>query len=315
LVHTRFRPPAALGPDRIVRLASEVGAQGLCADESVPQDLLKGVATEGLRAGLAVTVAACPLSETTLATGRRLPHLASFEDPDERRAAVKRSTASLAFCQQLGIPLFTVDLGPVPLKSAEAPFRLGYARREMSTDEPGGKALRRALEERRARGQPLYDATRASLEPLLSEAERRGATLLLRLAVGPWQLPTPREAQLLLREFAGAPLRLVYAPARRAALAEIGLTGPQPISESRWAELASATGLIELTDRVGLDTALTLGTGELDFALPPEIPADAGWMIAGPMDASFREVLRARRRAEELRELRSSSLAAPSTAS
>jgi hypothetical protein len=301
LVHSRFRSPTALGPDRIVRLASEAGAEGLATDESVPQDLLKAVATEALRSGLAVQVAACPLAETTLPKGKRLPHLAAFEDPDERRAAVKRSSASLAFCQQLGIPRFTVDLGPVPLKSAEAPFRLGYARREMSVEEPGGKALRRALEERRARGQPLYDATRASLEPLLGEAERRGVTLLLRLAAGPWQLPTPREAQLLLREFAGAPLKLVYAPARRAALLEIGLGGAQPVSEARWAQLAAATGLIELSDRVGMDTGLTLGTGELEVVLPPEIPVEAAWLVTGPMDASFREVLRARRRADELR--------------
>jgi hypothetical protein len=304
LLHTRFRPPNALGPDRIIRLASEVGAEGLAADESVPQDRLKAVATEGLRAGLAVTVAACPLAETELPKGKRLPHLNAFEDPEERRAAVKRSSASLAFCQQLGIPRFTVDLGPVPLRSPEAPFRLGYARREMSVDEPGGKALRRALEERRARSQPLYDATRASLEPLLAEAERRGSTLLLRLAAGPWELPTPREAHLLLHEFAGAPLGLVYTPSRRAVLTEIGLSGPVPVAESRWADLAAATGLIELTDRVGLETGLTLGTGELRIDLPAQIPAHAAWMVAGPMDASFREILRARRQVDELRSLR-----------
>jgi hypothetical protein len=80
-------------------------------------------------------------------------------------------------------------------------------------------------------------------------------------------------------------------------LEDLGLAGPP----ERWSDLAAATGLVELTDRIGLDTNITLGVGDLEVVLPPEIPADAGWVVTGPIDATFKEVLRARTRAENLR--------------
>lgn len=297
LVATRLRPPSKLGPDRIVRLAGEAGFTGLAADEAVTQDLLQGLASAGLRSGLTTTVTACPLPEAGLGKGKRLPHLAAFDNPEERLAAVKRAKDTLGWGQKLGIPLYTLGLGPVPLHSPEAELRLGYARREMDRDELGGKALRRALDERRARGQAIYDACRAGIEPLLAEAERRGAVLLLSLAVSPWQVPTPREAHQLLGEFRGGPLALVYSPARRAVLQELGLAG----APERWGDLAAASQLVEVSDRVGLETHFPLGAGELDFQVPGEVPASAAWLVTGPVDSTFREVLRARKRVDELR--------------
>jgi hypothetical protein len=299
LVACRLRPPNTLGPDRIVRLASEAGFGAIAADGGVTRDLLQALATTALRSGLSISVAACPLPEAGLAQGKRLPYLAAFDDPEERRAAVKGALAALAWGQQLAIPFFTLALGPVPLRSSEADWRLGYARREMEPDERGGKALRRALDERKARGTAIYDACRAGLEPLLAEAERRGSQLVLPLAMHPWQLPTPREAHQLLQEFAGGPLRLVYSPAGRTVLEDLGLAGPR----ERWGDLAAATGLVELSDRVGLETNLTLGVGDLKVELPEQIPSSAGWLVTGPIDASFKEVLRARKRAEELQEV------------
>lgn len=297
LVATRLRPPSKLGPDRIVRLAGEAGFTGLAADEAVTQDLLQALATAGLRSGLATAVTACPLPEAGLGKGKRLPYLAAYDDPEERLAAVKRAKDTLGWGQKLGIPLFTLGLGPVPLHTAEADLRLGYARREMDDDERGGKALRRALDERKAHGMAIYDACRAGLEPLLAEAERRGATLLLSLATSPWQVPTPREAHQLLSEFRGGPLGVVYSPARRAVLQDLGLAG----APQRWDNLAAASRLVEVSDRVGLETHLPLGTGELDFTVPPEVPASAAWLVTGPVDSTFREVLRARKRVDELR--------------
>jgi hypothetical protein len=298
LVTCRLRPPATLGPDRIVRLASEAGFGAIAADEGVTREQLQALASAALLSGLTISVAACPLPESGLAKDKRMPYLAAFDDPEERRAAVKAALATMAWGQQLAIPFFTLALGPVPLRSGQGDWRLGYARRETDPDERGGKALRRALDERKARGQAIYDACRAGLEPLLAEAERRGSKLVVPLATNPWQLPTPREAHQLLQEFAGGPLSLVYSPAGRAVLEDLGLAGPP----ERWSDLAAATGLVALSDRIGLETNITLGVGDLEVALPPEIPADAGWLITGPIDATFKEVLRARTRATELRE-------------
>jgi hypothetical protein len=258
---------------------------------------LQTLAASALRGGIPVTVAACPLGESTLGKGKRLPHLGAFEDPEERQAAVKVGRATLGWGQQLGIPLYVVDFGPIPLRNRESDVRLGFARREMDEGERGDKALRRALDERKARGQALFDACRAGLEPLVGEAARRGATLLVNLAAGPWQAPTPREAHLLLQEFRGGPLGIVYAPARRAILADLGLGGPK----ERWADLTAAAQLVELSDRVGLETNLAYGTGELEVELPEALPATVPWLVTGPIDATFREVMRARKRADEFR--------------
>jgi sugar phosphate isomerase/epimerase len=294
-ISTSFRPPAELGPDRIVRLASEAGFEGIAAGKDMTLELLKLVAGEALRAGLRMSLAVCPLPMAGLAKNKRLPWLASNGDPDERRAAVKAGIETLAFGQQLGITNFVVDLGQVALRTQKTGLELGYARREMAGDEPGGRFRRRALEERNARGLAILDSCRLGLEPLLADAERRGATLALQLATSPWQVPTPREAHHLLRDLAGGPLSLVYSPARREVLADLGLAGPA----ERWGDLIGAATVVEFADRVGLRTDLCLGTGELPPGLPAGMVRAQAGVVRGPIDSTFREVLRAAKRARD----------------
>ena len=188
----------------------------------------------------------------------------------------------------------------MPLHVSEAELRLRFSRREMDEDERGGRVLKRALEERKARAGRVFDACRLALEPLLETAGRRGATLSLPVAASPWQVPSPREAQLLLREFQGAPLQLVLAPARRAVLKALAVGGPT----ERWDELGRQARVLVATDQVGLDADLLLGMGELeDGELHWPKPAQGGELavvISGPLDSSFKEVLRARRRVEAL---------------
>jgi hypothetical protein len=296
LCASRLRPPRQLGPDRIVRLASEAGFEGLAVDASCPLSLLRAVASEGLRSGLPVAVAGCPLATGELGKGKRLPHLAAFDDPEERAAAVKLATSVLEAGGDLQIGVFLLDFGAVALRTSEAELRLRFARREMEEGDPGHRVLRRALEERKAKGGRLYDACRGSLEPLLAAAERRGLKLCLPVAHSPWQLPSPREAQLLLREFAGAPLAVALSPARRAILEALGLAGPP----ERWQELHRVAGALEVTDQVGLEGDLLPGLGELELSWPAGAPAALPAAIGGQPDATFKEVLRARRRLGEL---------------
>jgi hypothetical protein len=298
LCSSRLRPPVSLGPDRIIRLASEAGFEGLAVDAGCPLALLTVTATESLRAGLPVGLVGCPLPESDLGKGKRLPHLAALDDPEERLAAVRLARRTLELGGDLSVRLFTLDLGPVPLHTSQDELRLRFARREMEHDEPGGRLLRRALEERKARAGRVFDACRLALEPLLETAGRLGATLTLPLAATPWQLPSPREAQLLLREFSGAPLALVLAPARLAILRALGVGGPA----ERLEELAGKARVFRATDQVGLDGELLLGLGELadrEVAWPAS-SADTA-VVAGSLDATFKEVLRARRKVETLR--------------
>jgi hypothetical protein len=299
LCSTRLRPPLSLGPDRIVRLASEAGFAGISGDAGCSLPLLRAVATEGLRSGLPVKLAPCPLPEAELGKGKRLPRLAALDDPEERLAAVALAEKTLETASDLDIRLLALDLGPAGLKTSEAHLRLRFARREMDQDEPGGRLLKRALEERRSRAGRIFDACRLALEPLLEAAARRGASLALPLAPTPWQLPSPREAHLLLREFTGAPLRLLACPAHRAVLRVLGLGGPA----ERWQDLEAHSEVVLATDQVGLDSDLLLGEGELDdddLRLPKLAEGTPTIVVSGPVDANFKEVRRARLRLEAL---------------
>jgi hypothetical protein len=296
---TRLRPPLSLGPDRIVRLATEAGFAGIAVDIGCSLPLLRTVATEALRSGMPVQLAGCPLPEAELGKGKRLPRLAALDDPEERLAAVALAKKTLETATDLDVRLLALDLGPAGLKTSEAQLRLRFARREMDADEPGGRLLKRALEERRSRAGRIFDACRLALEPLLEAAGRRGATLALPLAPTPWQLPSPREAQLLLTEFTGAPLRLVACPAHRVVLRLLELGGPS----ERWPELESQGQVVLATDQVGLDCDLLLGEGELDdedLRLAKLAQGTPTVVVSGPVDAAFKDVRRARLRLESL---------------
>jgi hypothetical protein len=289
----RLRAPEELGPDRIVRLANEAGFPGIALDASVTLGILPTLASAALRSGLGLAACLCPLAESPLARGKRLPYL-SAQDPEERLTAVKLAVRTLEAASTLGVGVFSLDLGPAPLEHKESDLRLAFARREMEPGERGAELLRSALEERRARGPRLLDACRKALEPLVALAERSGVQLALPVAATPWQLPSPREAHQLAEEFAGAPLGVALHPARWAVLETLQL----PRAADRWDELLRAANLVWASDRVGLETDLLLGLGELEWpaaAWPRPLPT----VVTGGADSTIREVRRARRRLTE----------------
>ena len=294
-----LRPPYAVGPDRIVRLAAEGGFDGLAVDHAAPLDVVALVATAGLRSGVPVALGTSPVAATLLPERKRIPHLVARDDTDERLAARKLGREALELGGPLGIRRFIIEFGPAGLRTAEAGFRLGFARAEMDQGEPGQRQLRRALDERKQVGQQLLDACRSALEVLLPVAERNDIELVLPIAASPWQVPSPREALLLLEEFRGGRLGVALCPARRAVLERLKLLGPK----ERWPLLAAATRVVLATDEVGLDSDLLLGTGELEVAAPEGIPAEAAVVVSGPPASTIREVVRARRRAVRFRPL------------
>ena len=169
-----------------------------------------------------------------------------------------------------------------------------FARREMDDGEPGERALAAAVAERRARADELADACRWALERLVRAAERAGMTLALPVAVTPWQLPSPREAGLLVGAFAGAPVGLVWDPGRLSVLAALGLA----ISDERLRALASGAVLAIENDAVGVETGYLPGLGERDarvaaLAAGPTVPH----IITGRPDTTDAEILAALGRA------------------
>jgi hypothetical protein len=116
----------------------------------------------------------------------------------------------------------------------------------------------------------------------------------LPVAATPWQLPSPREAGLLIDAFAGAPLGLVWDPGRLSVLAALGLA----ISDDRLRGLANGAVLAVENDAVGIEAGYLPGLGERDprvaaLAAGPTIPH----IITGRPDATDAEILAALGRA------------------
>jgi hypothetical protein len=282
---TDVRPPRAVGPDPIVRLAADGGARGIhlgggCTLAEVPL-----VATAAARAGLEVASLSLPLPERPVAAGRRLPRLAAPE-ADERRAAIALAERGLVPVAGRA-RLVLLDFGPVALTPSAAALGRAFSLRALDEDEPGGALLAAALAERRARGAEVVDACRWALEALLRSAEPLGATLVLPVGATPWEAPSPREARELVALFKGAPLGVAWDPGRLSALCALGLG----ISDESLRALAASSALALENDAVGLRAGYLPGLGERDarvaaLAVPDSTPA----VILGAPDATDEEI-------------------------
>jgi hypothetical protein len=229
-----------------------------------------------------------PLPEERLTLGRRLPSLAAVDDPEERLAAVKLLQRAVESTRDLGVGLWGLDFGRVLLHADEDELRNHFARRELDEGEPGHARLRRAVAERRGLGPAVLDSCRASLDAAIRLAEHHDLGLALRFGGGLWEVPSPRETAQLLDEYAGAPLGVVYSPARLAVLGALGL-GPSAELRER---LCKSALVLEAADAVGLDYPLVAGVGEVDLA---EVRGgDLPVVMSGPDDAAAEEIMAVR---------------------
>jgi hypothetical protein len=231
-----------------------------------------------------------PLPEEHLPPGRRLPFLAAADDREERLAAQKLLRRAIEGTRDLGVGLWGLDFGQVPLEADETEIRTWFARRELDDGEPGHARLVRAVAQRRRRGPALLDACRSSLDAAIKLAERHQLTLALRLAGTPWEVPSPREAATLLAEYAGAPIGVVHSPARLALLGALGLGVSAPLRQL----LREAARLVEAADAVGLEYPLLAGLGEADLADLRPTATTVPVVLSGPPDAPVEEVRAAR---------------------
>ena len=291
LLGTEVRPPGDRGRDQVVGLASDAGFDGLAMGGWYRREEALHLITLAAASRLAVPVAAAPLLERPLGPGKRLPFLASLEDPEERRAAAELVATTIAAASPLGIGTFTISLGDVGL--AVAPERLvrSFRRGEMDEDEPGGEALAAALEERRARSPGITDGCRAGLDLVIPAAERTGVTLAIELPAGPWGAPSPREAALLLDEYREAPLGVVWDQARMSVLRRLGV-GP---NLERAERLRAGTRLWRAGEAVGVEIGYLPGQGETADAAAaiPGTERAVPVVVTGRRDSTLDEVRRA----------------------
>src|SRR3954471_16602346 len=158
LCGTELWPPSGQGRDQAIGLCVDLGFEGLAIGSWCTRADAIEIVTAAAASGLAVPVAAAPLLERPLAPGKRLPYLASFDDPEERRAAAALIATTLSAAAPLGVSTFTLSLGDIQLGVPPDRFVRAFRRAEMEEDEPGGEALVAALAERRARSPGILDA-------------------------------------------------------------------------------------------------------------------------------------------------------------
>jgi hypothetical protein len=289
---SNVRPPRGGGDERLLRLALDGDAAGIHLAGGGDLELLSALVPLAIRLGAPVSSLTLPLPERPLAAGRRLPRLGATAR-DEREAAIALARQALEIAGPAAVRFAVVDFGDVTLSAGPGDLARGFARREMDDGEPGERALAAAAAERRARAEVFLDACRWALELLVRAAERAGMTLALPVAATPWQIPSPREAGLLLGAFAGAPLGLLWDPGRLSVLAALGLA----ISDDRLRALAAGAVLALENDAVGIEAGYLPGLGERDArvaALTTE--ATVPHIVTGRPDATDTEIAAALRR-------------------
>ena len=285
LLATEVRPPRAVGPDPIVRLAADGGARGLHLGAGCTLGEVPLVLTGAARAGLEVISLSLPLPDRPLPAGRRLPRLAA-PDAEERRAAIALAEQALAPVAGRARHVLC-DFGPVALGASSAELARAYSRRALDEDDPGAALLAAAVAERRARGAAVVDACRWAVEALLRHAEPLGVTLVLPVGATPWEAPSPREARELAALFAGAPLGLCWDPGRLSVVCALGL----PISDESLHALAASAKLALDNDAVGLRAGYLPGLGERDPRVAALSPPDSTpAVIVGAPDATDEEI-------------------------
>ena len=148
---TDVRPPRAVGPDAILRMAAETGAGGIHVGGGCDLEVLgaggdrRGTPRSAARIG---NLAAGRTSALPRAAASRLVATA----PDERAAAialVERGLLGLAG----GPRAILFDFGRLELAAPVAPVAGAFARRALDDedDTSGARALAAALDERRGR--------------------------------------------------------------------------------------------------------------------------------------------------------------------
>ena len=174
------------------------------------------------------------------------------------------------------------------LAADAARFARAFARRAVGAGDPGAELLAAAVAERRARSAEILDACHFALERLLRAADRAGLRLAAQIGVTPWQVASPRELGVSVRDASARRSASPGIPARLSVLARA--------STFRWPTTACARSrrrraLVVDNDAVGLAPGYLPGLGERDERLAAFSPAvGLPRVVVGPADASDAEV-------------------------
>jgi sugar phosphate isomerase/epimerase len=284
---TGLRPPSSVGEEAVVRLASEIGCDGVAIGDGCTLPIAATLVPRVMHAGLRVGAVAAPLPERAPAPRKRLPRL-SAGDRDERAAAIELASRACALAGSVGAPMVVLEMGALPLAVRWTDLARHFRCRALAEGDAGEAALMAALGERRATVGLALDGCRWSLDALVREAERRQLRLAISLSGTPWGVPSPREGLELAVEYDRARVGLVLDPARLSVLRRLGLA----ISGERLASLRAAAALIVESEAVGIEAGYLPGLGErdVDLAARDGVAEDTTSVLLGRPDSTDAEV-------------------------
>ncbi len=202
------------------------------------------------------------------------PELHQLAHPDETERALARllMRRTIACAAELGAKVVVVHAGYVDLDGFFVNCNVD-ALRHLLRDKDGKedvtrpvyrRHLAKALARRRRRGPKTLECFRRSFDDLLPDLEKAGVTLALENLPSIQAFPDADEAERLMKEYAGAPLRLWF-DTGHARVCESHLWGP-PVTELA-ARLAPHVCGIHLNDvRDFHDDHRQPGWGGVDFA-------------------------------------------------
>lgn len=205
-------------------------------------------------------------------------------DRAERRSAIARGLDTLAEADRAGCPLVLAPIVRLDDESlAAGPVD---ARLAVSLDP----AIRK---QRRAEAEARLAAVLATLEPLLSKAERYAITIAIGVTNRPRELPLVEEADRVLHEFAGAPLGLwldtARFPAELVEVPDLGRTQGAP----KFRAAGSVRGLTARSESIQSARDVAEVVLRQGLARAPMTSVDLGANASGAALTEAREVIEA----------------------
>ncbi len=291
LCSTRLQPPLPDQAPQFARLVAQSEAEGVFLAGPWHAGAIAVLAAALAHEGLPLSALQLPLPLEPLRPDKRLPHWASADDPEERLAAVALVDAAVSSAQEVGATWGLLEAFPLALKVPLEAFVQAFGERRWRPEGERALAamplLEAAREERKAHQGRLADAARHALERLANVADRRQIRLAVAHGVGPWQYPSPRELDLLLQEFEGAPVFRAHLPARLDVLETLGLL----TAERR--EALSQAPFVMASEAVGLIDDVLCGLGPKPLQTPLRQDGDrppAVVVVSGRSDSRATEV-------------------------
>ena len=196
--------------------------------------------------------------------------LLSSPQKEERQNAIRFTTRSIEHAGELGAAAVVLHCGVVEMNN-EIQVLYKYFNSKRLDSEEAKIFIRSKLKERKSRKPKHMDSLLASLDRLVSVAEKQGVLLGLENRYHYHELPGPDDFRLIFDTFKNAPIGYWHDTGHAHANETLGFIPKNALLQNYADQLIG----VHLHDAIGLDDHTPPGSGEIDFpALKPFLKAD-----------------------------------------